>query len=280
MNKTKKLLYLLAMQYGSACLAQNVPDIALPQAAVIPNYPTQTINPSIKCGQPSQPAQNDFDFSRKQQQNQMIMQEADRDIKQATLQRQAMQETQADILALRSNINYSLPSWASRPGAEYYHNAFDKLIVSDSLYSLKDNIFLIENAYFNNGLDKKSFDQIIDNCRTLLISIMNERGYDLNSNTAKNYMLFQFFSDTLQLKQSKDKHLPFTYDFEDYAGIKDHSKMFITKLLKTGSGQCHSMPLLYLILADEIGAEVAWCVVRPEGDGVDERFPCQYARPY
>lgn len=277
MNKTKKLVYLLAMQYGSACLAQNVPDIALPQATVIPNYPTQTINPTIKRGQPSQPAQSDFDFRRKQQQNQMIMQEADRDIKQATLQRQAMQETQADILALRSNINYSLPSWASRPGAEYYHNAFDKLIVSDSLFSMKDNVFTIENAYFGNGLDKAEFDKIIDNCRSFLLEAMKDRGYDLDSNTAKNFMLFQFFSETLQLKNSKQKHLPFQYDFEDYKGVQDYSKMFVTKLLRNSSGQCHSMPLLYLILAEAINAE-AYLALSPNHSYI--RFPADNGKWY
>jgi hypothetical protein len=66
-------------------------------------------------------------------------------------------------------------------------------------------------------------------------------------------MLFQFFSE--ELKLGNQKHLPFKYDFQDYMGINDYSKMFVTKLIHSGSGQCHSMPLLYLILAEEIGAE-------------------------
>jgi hypothetical protein len=38
-------------------------------------------------------------------------------------------------------------------------------------------------------------------------------------------------------------------------GIKDWLKMFVSKLLKTKTGQCHSMPILYLILAEQIHAE-------------------------
>lgn len=38
-------------------------------------------------------------------------------------------------------------------------------------------------------------------------------------------------------------------------GVKDWSKMFVSKLLATGKGQCNSLPRLYLILAEEIGAE-------------------------
>jgi hypothetical protein len=83
---------------------------------------------------------------------------------------------------------------------------------------------------------------------------MEELNYDKNSNLAKNLILFQLFSDTLEIKSMGLKHQPFKYDFEDYAGNNDWSKMFVLKLLTTNSGQCHSLPLLYLILAEEIGA--------------------------
>ena len=39
--------------------------------------------------------------------------------------------------------------------------------------------------------------------------------------------------------------------------------MFVTKLLKTGKGQCHSLPLLYLTLAEEIGA-TAYLALAPK----------------
>ncbi|AZB11000.1 hypothetical protein EG344_20270 [Chryseobacterium sp. G0162] len=45
-------------------------------------------------------------------------------------------------------------------------------------------------------------------------------------------------------------------------GVKDYSKMFVSKLMKSNTGQCHSMPLLYLILAEQIGAE-AFLVMSP-----------------
>ena len=46
-----------------------------------------------------------------------------------------------------------------------------------------------------------------------------------------------------------------TYDFDDLMGNKDWTKMFVTKLLRTKTGNCHSLPYLYKILADELGAE-------------------------
>jgi hypothetical protein len=45
------------------------------------------------------------------------------------------------------------------------------------------------------------------------------------------------------------------YDFEDYCGEQDHRQVFVTKVMATNSGQCHSLPLLYKIMADEMKAE-------------------------
>ena len=45
---------------------------------------------------------------------------------------------------------------------------------------------------------------------------MKELGYDLNSNAAKNFILFKYFSETLEVKGFQIKHFPFKYDFEDY----------------------------------------------------------------
>jgi hypothetical protein len=52
-----------------------------------------------------------------------------------------------------------------------------------------------------------------------------------------------------------NNHQPYAYDFEDFSGQKDFSKMFVTKLLRTKKGNCLSFPLLYEILCDELGAK-------------------------
>ena len=84
---------------------------------------------------------------------------------------------------------------------------------------------------------------------------MQELGYEENSNQSKNLILYQFFADTLELRSKNMIHYPFQYDFEDYMGFEDWSNMFVEKALATNSGQCHSLPLLYLILAEQIGAK-------------------------
>ncbi|MFZ4931237.1 hypothetical protein [Chryseobacterium sp. Mn2064] len=82
---------------------------------------------------------------------------------------------------------------------------------------------------------------------------MKERKQDTESNVSKNLMLFEYFSKDMTL--GGKVHKAFEYDFKDYMGEKDYSKMFVSKLLKTGSGQCHSMPLYYLMLAEEMNTE-------------------------
>src|SRR6185437_481157 len=51
-------------------------------------------------------------------------------------------------------------------------------------------------------------------------------------------------------------------------GEKDYTKMFASKLLATGSGQCHSLPLVYLMLAEQLGAK-AWLSLAPEHSFVE-----------
>jgi len=50
---------------------------------------------------------------------------------------------------------------------------------------------------------------------------------------------------------------PYVYDFDDFMGDKDWTKQFVTKLMRTHTGNCHSLPYLYKILCEEIGAKAS-----------------------
>ena len=190
---------------------------------------------------------------RIQQQNQQIIHEAQQREKQREAQKR---EIYSNLNKSKPNINYNLPSFSNISGTSHYYDVYNNLIQIDTNnLSVKDINFQIENAYYENKQDKAEFDKIIKNSGDFILAKMKELNYDLQSNSAKNFMLFQFFSETLQLKANGLKHLPFQYDFNDYMGVKDYSKMFVSKLLETKTGQCHSMPLLYLILAEQINAE-------------------------
>ena len=153
-------------------------------------------------------------------------------------------------------INYTLPSYGNIESAKHYRKAFDQISeLNADDFSVKKATFIIENAFYEEQQNYAEFENTIKQTGDFIREKMTELKFDQKSNLAKNYMLFKFFSDTLEIKSKNLKHLPFKYDFEDYMGIKDWSQMFVSKLLATGKGQCNSLPRLYLILAEEIGAE-------------------------
>ena len=167
---------------------------------------------------------------------------------------EALKQIYAELNANR--MNFDLPSYSNIESTKHYRNAFDKLLkLNPNEFSIKKATFIIENAFFEEEKDDAEFDAIIQQSGDFIREKMKELDFDQNNNLAKNFMLFKFFSDTLEIKSKNLKHLPLKYDFEDYMGIKDWSKMFVSKLLSTGKGQCNSLPRLYLILAEEIGAE-------------------------
>lgn len=125
--------------------------------------------------------------------------------------------------------------------------------------NLKQAVFTIENAYFEGKLDYKKFDKEIQNLVTIAKLKAAQDGYDWNNPLTRNIMLFRVIADTLKVKlPSQEGYItsyPMRYDFDDYMGDHDWSKMFVSKLLSSKSGQCHSLPLLYLILCEETGTE-------------------------
>ncbi|TRX37570.1 hypothetical protein [Flavobacterium restrictum] len=230
-----------------------------PQPTQFQNYETQNFGTPSNRGMNVQnvipdPMQN---YNQQQQiQNEKLIREAQQNEKQREQQMRDVYQDIRDLNSESDGVNYNLPSLENKKGTEYYRNVYDKMqTLNVENYSVKDLNFEIENAFLENTQDKLEFDKIIKNSGDYIIAKMKELKYDTESNVAKNYMLFLFFSENLNLKANGLKHTPFKYDFVDYMGQKDWSKMFVSKLLKTKTGQCHSMPLLYLILAEQIQAE-------------------------
>lgn len=181
-----------------------------------------------------------------------------KDVLKQQQQQKILQEVYDEILTpKKQRINYELPSCSNMMGTNSYKEAYKKLLSfelsDDKVFNTKEAIFLVENAFFENKGDYKKYNYSIQEIKKFLLAKMEEENYSTTSNVAKNLIIYRFFTDTLTLDHQQ--HLPFQYDFEDYMGVKDWTKMFVEKALVTNSGQCHSLPLLYLILANEIGAK-------------------------
>lgn len=132
--------------------------------------------------------------------------------------------------------------------------------------SLSEAYFTMENAYGESYLTKQEFYAVLNHSCDFIKAWMAQNGLDINSNIAKHYAMQKFISERLSVtipKQTGDKqqefqtitHDPFYYDFNNYSGEKDHTDFYVTKCLATGMGQCNSMSIMYLCIAEGMGAK-------------------------
>jgi len=159
-------------------------------------------------------------------------------------------------------LRYDLPSLGNLQGTEHFYFAAEKLnemLNNTAPISIKEAVYMVENAYFENRLNYSGFNKAIEMMSETAMQKAIQDGQDWNDPAAKNIMLFRIMADTLDLKvssrEASEISYPLTYDFDDYRGEKDWTNMFVSKLLATKKGQCHSMPLLYLILCESVGTE-------------------------
>ena len=162
----------------------------------------------------------------------------------------------------KNQISYKLKG-RDIPGRELFYTALTGLkdmLEGKQPLNLKKAVFLSEQA-FDPELSWEGFDQAIHDMVTHLGHYMESNSHDKNDNLAKNLAIFNFFTDTLIVNHpSKERPVvsyPLLYDFQDFWGHEDPSKVFVSKLISQGTGQCHSLPLLYLILAEGMGAEAS-----------------------
>ena len=149
-----------------------------------------------------------------------------------------------------------------------YREAFAKLSgMNPDHFSLSQAIYEIENAYLEKQLTQEGFNHALQARVDQVHQILKKQGLSFKNNLSVNYAIQQLFEhpNIYYDGQTQLTHTvpPLKYDFDDYMGQKDYTKLFASKLLATGSGQCHSLPLVYLMIAEQLGAK-AWLSLAPE----------------
>jgi hypothetical protein len=146
----------------------------------------------------------------------------------------------------------------------FYQNSYDTLesmLLGEIPMSFKEAVFQTENAFLEGMLNQEYFLRKIKGLRQLTrqMILANELDYQSKDKeiVEKYAALFNVMSNKIPVIFGNDTmhHMPFVYDFEDIFGTRDWSQTLVLKLLETGKGNCHSLPYLYKILADEIGAK-------------------------
>ena len=146
-----------------------------------------------------------------------------------------------------------------------YQSAFDKIssMLEDNLeYSFKDAIFYTENAFLEGQLDSVNFESKIQGLVFIInkysLANQNNFNYDYEDKAVqlKRASIFKVMTDTIPIQYGNEitiENHPYGYDFKDAMGKEDWTKMFVSKLLDEHNGNCHSLPYLYKVLAEEIG---------------------------
>ena len=149
-------------------------------------------------------------------------------------------------------INLSL---SAQDGKKYYIAAFNEqlaMLQGQKPVDFKRAVFVTENAYLKGNLNYQAYCSDISAIGTTLKNLINQRGLS-QYKTAGNWAAFFYMKDSSTINNFK----PYVYDFDDFMGDKDWTKQFITKLMRTHTGNCHSLPYLYKILCEEIGVKAS-----------------------
>jgi rRNA maturation protein Nop10 len=247
-----KLLFLFLLPFS--LFAQTIPQPK--QFKPLSTTKSHNYNPFQKSGGLQQ--------LRNQQQQQIYLQNQRR-IAQLNRQLQQRAIVYQKILAEMKQEEGSIKSKEAydkiQQQKQSYFQNYQKLyamLQNPAPVSVKQAVYLVESAYFQNKMKQSDFEEKVDNLVSACHYRMKQIGRNPTSYRAKLETLNELFADTIRKVVDGREFvlsLPPQYDFEDPFGHQDFTKQFVSKLMTTQNGQCHSLPLLYKILADELGVE-------------------------
>ncbi|MDP2385694.1 MAG: hypothetical protein Q8M29_04945 [Bacteroidota bacterium] len=146
---------------------------------------------------------------------------------------------------------------------EQAYSQVKNMLTGKSKLSFIDASYYTEAAYGNSYMNYKEYKTCITQSAEFIKKWLKQNSLP---NTPQNihFAIQQFMGDTMSItvkladnKQNNQTtvHYPFKYDYEDYDGKTDYRNFFSTKCLATGTGQCNSMPIVYLQLCEALGVK-------------------------
>lgn len=144
---------------------------------------------------------------------------------------------------------------------EQSYALLNSMLLDEKNYSFKKAVFSVENAYFEGKLDTTFVNKKLNTLKKLSYSILQSKTleyYERDKEIVnKRASIFAIMCDTIPINFNEKTLIyePFGYDFSDVFGHSTRENLFVSKLLETRKGNCHSLPYLYKILAEEIGIE-------------------------
>ncbi len=146
------------------------------------------------------------------------------------------------IFSLLQPLQLHANSQASSNAYEVVENLFNQPESEIDLLSTLLTIEEIIDPTVNTSTTKAEIDKLVKNIVSQL------RGNEAPDN------IISFISKTLYEKSPGNSFQPFQYDFDDPLGTKISNKL-ISNYIRTHKGNCVSMPMLYLMVADKSGID-------------------------
>lgn len=241
-NRIKYLLIGICLFFVfTGMSAQTLPTIPIPQ----PVDPNRGLLPSFPYNNPQPDIYNPNELTDiRKRNNEMI----ERDIEE--VQQRAQIEIQRRS-AIRLLVDSGFPSLSDIYDTSCYTKAFDEIenmLKGTQPMNLGRAVFLVENAYYDDSISYQYYQKAIKTKIELCNAKIKEEKLDGQTNIVKNIMLFSILTDTLKIKTGGKTvtSFPLKYDLDDYQSQLNYDSRFVTKLMRTGIGQCQSMPLYYL----------------------------------
>lgn len=179
-----------------------------------------------------------------------------------------------DLLNEVTTINHSVKRKGRYETPEYkadlqnYHKALNTLkemLSGKRPISLADAYYTVEAAYGNLQMSYEEYKKNIANSKAFITQWLIENGKNPKNPEAVHYGIQKFMGDNLQISNNRtdnggislpQAHKPFMYDYIDYRAEQDLHNYFLTKTLATGTGQCNTLPRVYIVIAEAMGANV------------------------
>ena len=244
-------------QTSNTITLPNIPTIQTPQPYKFRPVDNNQFTPTPKQFINIPRFDNNPIFNNPNQQQDRQIQQYERDLQAVNARDQQAAETKNEL----KQENFYRDYLAHLEETKIYRSTYNQLLkeFNPDSFSIVKATYLVENAYYNNTLPFDRFANAINARAALVKQILKREHIDPKNNTALNYGIQKLFSQPNNYSNSKTKRTitvqPVKYDFKDFKGEKDLSQVFVTKLLTSGTGQCHSMPLLYLCVAEMLGAK-------------------------
>jgi hypothetical protein len=167
------------------------------------------------------------------------------------------------VLAFALMLSFATLAQTDSVKLGLYNKAYNNInsMLAKGKPSFKAAVFAVENAYYRNSLSNEAYEKTIKGLAALSTAYLRSnpllyKGKD-SATIGKYAAVFKVMTDSIPVSFNDTilYHLPYKYNFNDFDGSADWTDMFVSKLLETHLGNCHSMPYLYKIIVQELGEE-------------------------